>query len=123
MRRSNAPTLQDVADGAGVSVMMASVVINGAQSSTRVAPATRQRKTPSPHPPCYETHATNPEPLPHNLDVDTVGGAVAIMRFLIQEGHRRIAHFPGSGETLGVLQRIEGYRLAIEEAGQDFDES
>jgi LacI family transcriptional regulator len=43
MRRNNAPTLQDVADRAGVSVMMASVVLNGAQSSTRVAPATRER--------------------------------------------------------------------------------
>jgi LacI family transcriptional regulator len=43
MRRTNAPTLQDIADEVGVSVMMASVVLNGSQSSTRVAPATRDR--------------------------------------------------------------------------------
>jgi LacI family transcriptional regulator len=43
MKRSHAPTLQDVADRAKVSVMMASVVLNGAQSSTRVSPATRER--------------------------------------------------------------------------------
>jgi len=41
MRRSNAPTLRDVADAANVSVMMASVVLNGAQSSTRVSASTR----------------------------------------------------------------------------------
>src|SRR5580658_8097322 len=43
MRRSNAPTLQDVADQAGVTSMVASVVLNGARSSTRVSEATRSR--------------------------------------------------------------------------------
>ena len=43
MRRSNAPTLQTVADEAGVTAMMASVVLNGARSSTRVSETTRAR--------------------------------------------------------------------------------
>jgi LacI family transcriptional regulator len=43
MRRSNAPTLQTVADEAGVTAMMASVVLNHARSSTRVSETTRAR--------------------------------------------------------------------------------
>src|SRR5438874_9406010 len=43
MRRSGQPTLRDVADQAGVSIMAASVVINGATSSTRVSDSTRAR--------------------------------------------------------------------------------
>lgn len=43
MRRSNAATLTDVAREAGVAVMTASVVLNGARSSTRVSESTRAR--------------------------------------------------------------------------------
>jgi len=43
MRRSNSTTLKDVAREAGVTVMAASVVLNGAVSSARVGPATRAR--------------------------------------------------------------------------------
>jgi LacI family transcriptional regulator len=43
MRRSNAPTLQDVANQAGVTAMTVSVVLNGARSATRVSEATRLR--------------------------------------------------------------------------------
>lgn len=43
MRRSNAPTLQDVAAQAGVTAMTVSVVLNGARSATRVSEATRLR--------------------------------------------------------------------------------
>jgi LacI family transcriptional regulator len=43
MRRSNAPTLQDVAQKAGVTAMAASVALNGARSSTRVSEQTRAR--------------------------------------------------------------------------------
>lgn len=43
MRRSSAPTLQDIANEAGVSSMMASVVLNGARSSTRVSELSRAR--------------------------------------------------------------------------------
>ncbi len=43
MRRSNATTLEDVAREVGVSAMIASVVLNGARSSTRVSEKTRAR--------------------------------------------------------------------------------
>jgi LacI family transcriptional regulator len=43
MRRSISTTLKDVAKEAGVTVMAASVVLNGAVSSARVSPATRER--------------------------------------------------------------------------------
>jgi len=43
MRRSAAPTLKDVAEIAGVSTMLASVVLNGARSTTRVSPVSRLR--------------------------------------------------------------------------------
>ena len=43
MRRSSAPTLQDVARDAGVTAMAASVVLNGARSSARVSEQTRAR--------------------------------------------------------------------------------
>ncbi|MEO7716918.1 MAG: LacI family DNA-binding transcriptional regulator, partial [Capsulimonas sp.] len=36
MRRTNAPTLKDVAREAGVAAMTVSVVLNGARSGTRV---------------------------------------------------------------------------------------
>ena len=43
MKQKNATTLQDIAREAGVSAMTVSVVLNGANSSTRVSPATRAR--------------------------------------------------------------------------------
>lgn len=43
MRHTKAPTLQDVAREAGVTAMTVSVVLNEAQSSTRVSAATRAR--------------------------------------------------------------------------------
>lgn len=43
MRRSNAPTLQDVAKEVGVSITTASIVLHGARSTTRVSEATRSR--------------------------------------------------------------------------------
>jgi LacI family transcriptional regulator len=213
MRRSKAPTLQDVADGAGVSIMMASVVINGAQSSTRVAPDTRIRildvaeklryrrnavarglsrqrmdaigvtavsypgeinlyflellngilegaadhhqnttvfsisswradsqklpgycdgrvdgmiliapdisapETLSHHTPFVTIHGNELHPQIHNLDVDNEGGAYDVTRYLVAQGHRRIAHFPGSLDVLGARQRLAGYRRALAESG------
>ena len=43
MKRSNAPTLQDIANEAGVTAMTVSVVLNGSRSATRVSEATRLR--------------------------------------------------------------------------------
>ncbi len=43
MKKGKPPTLEDIARKAGVSAMSASVVLNGARSSTRVSPDTRAR--------------------------------------------------------------------------------
>lgn len=43
MRRSSAPTLQDIASEVGVTAMTVSVVLNGGRSGTRVSEATRVR--------------------------------------------------------------------------------
>lgn len=222
MRRSNAPTLQNVADEAGVSAMMASVVLNGANSSTRVSEKTRARileaaarlgyrrnavarglarqladtigvvavidggelnlyfleilngilegaakyeqnmtvfsisdwkadenrvlqfcdgrvdgmiliaPTHIPaamiqaiqrHTPFITIHSDLDLPDAHNLDVDNEGGAYAIVRYLLFQGHRRIAHFTGTLELKGAQQRFAGYRRALEEAGVAYDDA
>ncbi|MES2459339.1 MAG: LacI family DNA-binding transcriptional regulator [Armatimonadota bacterium] len=226
MRRSNAPTLQDVASQAGVTAMTVSVVLNGAKSATRVSEATRlriqeaaarlhyrpnavarglsrrrmdtigivssiinsdeegdlnlyfleilngilesaakhgqnttifsitdwatdeskilqfcdgrvdgmifiapQRLSPSfaealqHHTPFVTMHANDLLPRTYNLDIDNEGGAYAAVQYLIAQGHRRIAHFPGQLKFLGARQRFDGYRRALEEAQIPFDAS
>ncbi len=222
MRRSNAPTLQDVARQSGVTAMTVSVVLNGARSATRVSEATRVRITAAAaelhyrpngvarglsrrrmdtigivaivdgpernlffleiltsileaaarrgqnttvfsvqnweadearilqfcdgrvdgmifvaparltsafaeslqhHTPFVTMHSNNMLPHTYNLDIDNEGGAYAIVRYLIEQGHRRIAHFPGQMEFLGAAQRIAGYRRALADAHIPLDES
>jgi LacI family transcriptional regulator len=55
-------------------------------------------------------------------DFDTVGianhdGAYAVVRHLHRLGHRRIAVLTGPARNLDALQRLEGYRAAMREAG------
>jgi LacI family transcriptional regulator len=226
MRRSNAPTLQDVAAQAGVTAMTVSVVLNGARSATRVSEATRlriqeaaarlhyrpnavarglsrrrmdtigivssiinsdddadlnlyfleilngileaaakhgqnttifsitdwsadeskilhfcdgrvdgmifiapQRLSPSfaealqHHTPFVTMHANDLLPRTYNLDIDNEGGAYEAVRYLISQGHRRIAHFPGQLKFQGARQRFDGYRRALAEANIPFDDS
>ena len=71
MRRSAAPTLKDVAEIAGVSPMLASVVLNGARSTTRVSEASRLRITEAAEQLGYRRNA-----LAHGLTrnlLDTIG--------------------------------------------------
>lgn len=215
MRRSNAPTLQDVAREAGVSAMTVSVVLNGATSSARVSEATRARILEAAaklqyrrnavahglsrsrmnalgvvatveggdpnlyflevlngilaaakefrqnttvfslsnwekekrrifqscdgrvdgmiliapllsaetarefpfHTPFVTIHSNLPLPHSCNLDVDNEGGAYAVVRFLIEQGHRHILHFAGDMAQAGVRQRCAGFLRALEEAG------
>lgn len=46
-----------------------------------------------------------------------------VMRHLIQQGHRRIAHLAGSQDTPAGRIRLQGYREALAEAGLPYDES
>lgn len=49
--------------------------------------------------------------------LDNVGGARACVRHLIERGHRRIAIITGALHLQTGLERLEGYRLALGEAG------
>ncbi|PTA66506.1 LacI family DNA-binding transcriptional regulator [Deinococcus arcticus] len=55
------------------------------------------------------------------LSVDNVQGAFLATSHLIQLGHRRIGHITGVSSQRDAVDRLEGYRLALAEAGLDFD--
>ena len=48
-------------------------------------------------------------------------GACEATRFLIELGHRRIAFIAGASHTSSAMERLNGYRAALEEAGIAFD--
>lgn len=54
--------------------------------------------------------------------VDNVKGGYLATRFLIEKGHKRIAHIAGNLYFQVALDRIEGYKRALEEAGIGFSE-
>jgi LacI family transcriptional regulator len=47
--------------------------------------------------------------------LDHAHGAFQMTRFLIESGHRRIAHIAGPGDYLTAKERTEGYSAALEE--------
>ena len=53
---------------------------------------------------------------------DSVSGARALVRHLIDLGHRRIAIVTGPRDTSTAEDRVTGYRLALSEAGLPVDE-
>jgi LacI family transcriptional regulator len=55
-----------------------------------------------------------------SVDVDNVGAAKKLVRYLIQQGHRRIAILCGNQQSRSAAQRFQGYRLALEEQGIPF---
>jgi LacI family transcriptional regulator len=54
--------------------------------------------------------------------VDNVEGAYLATKHLIKEGHRRIAHIAGNLYYQVALDRSEGYKKALNEAGLGFSE-
>lgn len=54
--------------------------------------------------------------------VDNVKGAYLATKYLIEKGHRRIAHIAGNLYYQVALDRIEGYKKALHEAGIGFSE-
>ncbi|ACO47761.1 LacI family DNA-binding transcriptional regulator [Deinococcus deserti] len=56
-----------------------------------------------------------------SLKVDNIHGAWLATTHLIQMGHRRIAHITGMASHRDALDRLEGYRLALADAGVPFD--
>jgi LacI family transcriptional regulator len=56
-----------------------------------------------------------------SLQIDNRGGALLAMRHLIGLGHRRIAFIAGTENQPDAVERLAGYRQALEEAGIGFD--
>ncbi len=52
----------------------------------------------------------------HCLDVDSTAGARLATDYLIDQGHRRIAHLAGPADHADALQRLAGYRKALSAA-------
>ena len=57
------------------------------------------------------------------VDADNCGGAQSAVDFLIGSGRRRVATITGPQDTTPGLDRCEGYRNALTEAGIELDES
>src|SRR4051812_37392787 len=65
---------------------------------------------------------------PHKLTADSVteddlGGAHLATTHLVQHGHRRIAFVGDAMQAPTTMQRLEGYRQALADAGIPFDEA
>jgi len=54
--------------------------------------------------------------------VDNTGGAYLATKYLIEKGHRRIAHIAGNMYYQVALDRIEGYKKALREADIGFSD-
>lgn len=56
-----------------------------------------------------------------SLPIDNLQGARDATRHLIAQGHRKIAFIAGPPNHEDAIERLDGYRLALEEAGIGFD--
>lgn len=57
----------------------------------------------------------------HSVQVDNVGSSRAAIKYLTDLGHRRIAAIFGPLEISTSAARLEGYQLALQDAGIAFD--
>ncbi|MEW6047130.1 MAG: LacI family DNA-binding transcriptional regulator [Bacillota bacterium] len=65
-------------------------------------------------------HRSQGSRFPH-IAVDNLKGAMEATRYLIQKGYRRIAFITGELSIQSAVDRLRGYRLALEEAGVGYD--
>jgi LacI family transcriptional regulator len=68
--------------------------------------------------------AVDPHLGPSNLptvDSENFEGAIAATQYLLELGHRRIGFIAGRPDLESARVREEGYRLALDQAGVDFD--
>ncbi|MBV8048807.1 MAG: LacI family DNA-binding transcriptional regulator [Paludibacterium sp.] len=61
------------------------------------------------------------KPADWRVHVDNRRGALLATRYLILQGHRRIAHLAGPADRASARARLAGYRQALDEAGIGFD--
>jgi LacI family transcriptional regulator len=57
------------------------------------------------------------------LRFDNFRGAVMAVRHLIDYGHTRIAHVAGPPDHSDSIERLQGYKFALEEAGLSYDQN
>ncbi len=69
------------------------------------------------HTPFVSIHSNVRQKELTDIDIDDEDGAYLMVRHLIEQGHRRIAHFTGTSDVRGAQLRIKGYCRALEEAG------
>ncbi len=55
------------------------------------------------------------------INVDNYGGALAMVRHLIALGHRRVGMITGAAANFDALERLRGFRAAIEEGGEGIE--
>lgn len=55
--------------------------------------------------------------------MDDADAGLKCTQYLLEQGHRRIAHFCGESGWASSELRLQGYRMALEEAGIPLDES
>ncbi|WP_395064749.1 LacI family DNA-binding transcriptional regulator [Paraburkholderia silvatlantica] len=55
------------------------------------------------------------------LPIDNLQGARDATRHLIEQGHREIAFIAGPDSHEDAIERLDGYRIALEDAGIGFD--
>jgi DNA-binding LacI/PurR family transcriptional regulator len=72
--------------------------------------------------PFVSIHGNVTLPGTYDLDVDSEQGAYQVVRYLIEQGHRRILHISGGRGLSGAEQRLAGYRHALKEASIAFDD-
>lgn len=54
--------------------------------------------------------------------VDNIAGAYQATKYLVEKGHRKIAHITGNLYYQVALDRLEGYKKALQEARIDYSE-
>ncbi|MFI1563093.1 LacI family DNA-binding transcriptional regulator [Streptomyces sp. NPDC020490] len=57
-----------------------------------------------------------------SVDSDNYGGGRSAVEHLLSRGHRKIAHITGRLDVYGAQRRVDGYRDALRDAGQEVDE-
>ncbi|NTJ44784.1 LacI family transcriptional regulator [Agrobacterium larrymoorei] len=58
-----------------------------------------------------------PEPSLPMVSIDNVAAAEEAIRYLVSQGHRNIAHISGPMSDYLAVERLKGYRLALEASG------
>ncbi len=57
------------------------------------------------------------------IDVDNYPAAINATRHMIELGYQRIAHITGAPGSAVTIDRLEGYKKALRDAGREVDES